>query len=96
MMRLHLSRNNHLMGTRLLPSSDDRDNIFSRTLLLNPQTEIKVNQNTPVTGTVYPYLCPLPLLLFPLKAITLVCTLKMAEDGLSTYFASSHGMSQAV
>jgi hypothetical protein len=26
------SRNNHLMGTRLLPSSDDIDNNFSGTL----------------------------------------------------------------
>jgi hypothetical protein len=27
------SRSNHLMGTRLLPSSDDRGNIFSGMLL---------------------------------------------------------------
>jgi hypothetical protein len=45
------SRSRYLMRTRLLPSSDDSDNIFS-----NPSgkawTEIMVNQTTPVTGTV--------------------------------------------
>jgi hypothetical protein len=28
----HWSRSNHLMGTRLLPSSDDNNDNFSRTL----------------------------------------------------------------
>jgi hypothetical protein len=42
------SRSNHLMGTRLLPSSDDSDKIFSG----NTFTEIMVNQNISVTGTV--------------------------------------------
>jgi hypothetical protein len=46
------SRSNHLMGTRLLPSSDDSDNIFSRTTPGNHWTEIMVNQSTPLIGTV--------------------------------------------
>jgi hypothetical protein len=64
------SRCNHLMGTRLLPSSDDRDNNIYRNLW-NPWTEMMVNQTTPVTGTVYVHLCPLlPILcLFKLKLI---------------------------
>jgi hypothetical protein len=37
------------MDTRLLPASDDGDNKFSGKLLQNPQIEIRVNQNTPVT-----------------------------------------------
>jgi hypothetical protein len=32
MMRLHLEWSNHLMGTRLLPLSDDSDNIYPGTL----------------------------------------------------------------
>jgi hypothetical protein len=35
-------------------SSEDSNNISG-----NPWTEIMVNQNTPVTGTVYAYFCPL-------------------------------------
>jgi hypothetical protein len=54
------------METRLLPSSDDNDNIFSAPLS-NPWTEIMVNnQNIPVTGTVklcIPFVsCPAVLL----------------------------------
>jgi hypothetical protein len=45
-------RMNHLIVTRLLSSSDDSTKHFSGTLLLNSQTKIMVNQNTPVTGTV--------------------------------------------
>jgi hypothetical protein len=49
------------------------------------RTDIMTNQNTPVTGTVYAYLCPPVLCL--LKPITHVCTIKMAEDWLGTYSA---------
>jgi hypothetical protein len=45
------SKSNHVLGTRLLPSSDDCDDSFS--LLQNPQAAIMVNQITLVTGTVY-------------------------------------------
>jgi hypothetical protein len=47
------------------------------------------NQNTPVTGTVYAYLCPPVLCL--LKSVTHVCAIKMAEDWLGAHSASSHG-----
>jgi hypothetical protein len=49
------------MGTRLLRSSEDTG--ITPSLgppHPNPETEIMVNQNTPVTGTVYAYLCSLP------------------------------------
>jgi hypothetical protein len=41
------NRSNHLMGTRLLPSSDDSSNTFSGTLLITPalrQWSIKTHQ----------------------------------------------------
>jgi hypothetical protein len=55
-------------------------------------TSHETNQTTPATGLFnYAYLCPLPPV--PLfKSIAHVCTPKMAEDELSAYFASSHGM----
>jgi hypothetical protein len=59
----------------------------------NPWTEITVNQNSPVTGTVYAHLCPLPPVLCLLKPTAHVCTPKMAEDELSGRSASSHSMS---
>jgi hypothetical protein len=47
------------MGTRLLPSSDDSDYNFSRTLRTRTETLVSQSppdqsdhQNTPVTGTV--------------------------------------------
>jgi hypothetical protein len=40
--------------------------------------------------------CPLPPVICLLKPISNVCTLKIAEDELRTYFASSQGMSPAV
>jgi hypothetical protein len=47
-------------------------------LLWNPSgnlwTEIMANQNTPVTGTVYPHLCPLPQFFCLLKPLAHVCT----------------------
>jgi hypothetical protein len=75
---------NHLLGTRSFPSSDDSDNSFSR-IPLGTQTQIVVNQNTPVPGTVCAYLCPQFFCL--LKLIAHVCTPKMAEDGLSVFSA---------
>jgi hypothetical protein len=53
------------------------------------RTDIMTNQNTPVTGTVYAYLCPPVLCL--LKPVTHVCAIKMAEDWLGAHSASSHG-----
>jgi hypothetical protein len=62
--------------------------------LWDPWTEIMVNQSTPVTELFnYAPLRPLPLLFCLLKSIAHVCTLKMAEDHLSVYSASSHSMS---
>jgi hypothetical protein len=47
-----------------------------------------------VTGTVSLCIpCPPPLVLCLLKPVAHVWTLKMAEDGLSVYSASSPGMS---
>jgi hypothetical protein len=83
---------NHIMGTRLLPSSNDSDNIFSGTQLLwNPwrrRTEIMTNQETLGLFN-YALIC-----VFVAKAR--VCTLKIAKEGLSAYSASYHGMSQAM
>jgi hypothetical protein len=52
-------------------------------------------QTTPVTRTVYAYLTslPLPLVLCLFKPVAHVCTLKMAEDGLSASSASLQDMS---
>jgi hypothetical protein len=40
--------------------------------------------------------CPLPQILGLFKAKSHVCTLKITEDGLNDYFASSQSVSQAV
>jgi hypothetical protein len=62
------------------------------------RTELMTNQSTPVTGTIK--LCisfvPCPQFFCLLKPIAHVCTLKMADDELSAYFAFSHSMSWAV
>jgi hypothetical protein len=55
-----------------------------------------VKQTTPVTGTVQAYLLSPALILCLFKAKAHVCTLKMAEDGLSAHSASSYGMSWAL
>jgi hypothetical protein len=54
------------------------------------------NQAIPVIGTVYAYLLSPALILCLFKAKAHVYTPKMAEDELSAYSASSHGISQAV
>jgi hypothetical protein len=49
-----------------------------------------INQTTPATAlTLHPVLCLL-------KPLAHVCTLKMAEEGLGTYSASSQGVSWTV
>jgi hypothetical protein len=71
------SKNNHLMGNRLLPSSDNRDNIFFGTSG-NIWAELMINHNICTMGLLsYAYLCPCPQFL------------KVAEDELSVYSASS-------
>jgi hypothetical protein len=90
-------RSNYLLGIRLLPSSDSSNDIFSKHLWEHLD-EIMVNQNTPVTGTVY--LCiplsPTPKFFCLLKPTTHICTTKMTEDELSVYSASSHTMCPAM
>jgi hypothetical protein len=74
-------RSDDLVGIRLVPSSNDSNNNFSGTLLQNTQDELMVNQNTPMTGTIYIYRLSLALILCLFKAKTCVCILKMDEDG---------------
>jgi hypothetical protein len=84
------SRSNHLMGTRLPPSSDD---IFSGTPLetlglryWSTRTHLWLN-----CLAMYTFI---PCLQFfcLLKPIACVCTLKMAEDKLSAHSASSQSL----
>jgi hypothetical protein len=92
MIRLHSGAG--VIG--LLSSSADSDNNFSRAL-----RELEWDNDQPshtCDWTVhYAYLSPPTLIILCLfKAKAHVCTLKMAEDGLGTYFASSQGMSWTV
>jgi hypothetical protein len=62
----------------------------------NNSTQNKDNQTTSVTELFLHTFCFLPPFLFLSKPVTHVCTLKMAKDELSAYFASSYSMSQAM
>jgi hypothetical protein len=75
------------MGTRLLSSSDNISETLLGTLGLTNQDWVCLTMYT--FAPCLQFFC-----LF--KPITHVCTLNMAEDGLSAHSASSHDLSQAV
>jgi hypothetical protein len=71
------SRSNHLMGTRLLSSSDDSHNNFFRTLH-RTRTEIKINQTMLCVRLLNYVYFLYPALILPLfKPKANVCTQKM-------------------
>jgi hypothetical protein len=84
------SRNNHLIRTRLLPSSEDSDNNLSG-IPCKTRTEMMTNQATLCLGLFnYAYYSLLTLIFFLLKSNAHVCILMLSW---SVYFASSHGVS---